>query len=520
MKPQSLLPFLLISFLSFLPFTGYSQSSFDNARISGINCDVPEDCQETPVCTQSVDCFKIDLYAPQDLGNGRTMMKFKVTNFSESTFKRATFELPGMGTATKPAVRPNATFRNRFNHDVINPYNDSLIAFDAKNAGLFSYGGFEVYYYVVRNTDLYSPAGRKVAIHVEAGRNWQKQRSGNVRFDLDNCESAGCTTVTNTDCYKEDCSFGYQFFGNAPGSQPGYIMPGFEITNLDGKNVKSITFSTPGSTPINSGATERVYTITETAGQVKFADPTPAFDSNTAPDNFEDLFFSIPSATVNAPGGNLVTITIKTDAGTFAQTFDILTKNPECGNIAPFPVELVSFKGTNTAEGIALSWATATEKNNDRFEIERSVDGKKFEKIDIVRGAGNSSSMISYNYLDKNTRNNVNYYRLNQVDFDGTSSHSKIIKVGQEKAEGTTLGIQLLPNPCQDQNCSIQLRGVDKTNKLTVEIHDLTGRRVFSKEVPADATTLDLPKLDSGAGIYILSAKNGKVSAHQKVIIK
>jgi hypothetical protein len=519
MKTQTLLSIFLINFLFFFSISGYSQSTFDNARISGINCDVPEDCQETPVCTLSDACFKFDLYAPQDLGNGRSMMKFKVTNFSESTFKRATFELPGMGSATKAAVKPTGTFRNRFNHDVINPYNDSLIAFDAKNAGLFSYGGFEVYYYVVKNADLYSPAGRKVAIHVEAGRNYQKQQVGNVRFDLDNCESSGCTTVTSTDCYKEDCSFGYQYFGSAAGSLPGYIMPGFEITNLDGKNVKSITFSTPGSTPTNSGATERVYTITETAGQVKFANPTPAFDSNTAPDNFEDLFFSVPSATVNAPGGNMVTITIKTDAGTFSQTFDILTRNPDCGNIAPLPVELISFKGQATAEGIALNWITATEKDNDRFEIERSVDGRKFEKIAVVRGAGNSSSTVTYNYLDKTSGSSANYYRLNQVDYNGTSAHSKIIKVGQEQM-GTTLGIQLLPNPCQGQDCNIQVRGVDKANKLTVEIHDLTGRKVYSQEVAGDVTTLSLPKITSGAGIYILSAKNGKVTAHQKVIIK
>ena len=179
---------------------------------------------------------------------------------------------------------------------------------------------------------------------------------------------------------------------------------------------------------------------------------------------------------------------------------------------------LLDFSGRTSSNGIVLNWKTASEKNNDHFEVQRSLDGRNFEKIGTVKGNGTSNAINSYSFRDKTASAGINYYRLNQVDLDGSKEHSKIIKVTLEKA--IDLGIQLIPNPCPGQNCSINLQGTDTSKELIIEMRDLTGRLIFSKQLPGDQNSFNLPKVDSGAGIYILSVKNGDNTAYQKVILQ
>jgi len=180
---------------------------------------------------------------------------------------------------------------------------------------------------------------------------------------------------------------------------------------------------------------------------------------------------------------------------------------------------LLTFTGAPSSAGVDLKWVTASEKDNDRFEIERSADGKNFERIGDMKGKGTTSAKSDYKYTDKRAAKGLNYYRLKQVDFDGTHAYSQIIKVNSEKG-AISLGIQLLPNPCSDQDCSVLLQGVDATKALTVEMRDLTGRIVFSQQVASDQNSFNLPKANLGKGIYILSAKNGLDVTYQKVIIQ
>lgn len=87
--------------------------------------------------------------------------------------------------------------------------------------------------------------------------------------------------------------------------------------------------------------------------------------------------------------------------------------------IIELPVELVSFSAEKHKNSNVISWITASEKNNDYFLIEKSLDGENWRPIGKVSGAGNSSEMISYSLKDENVDDVVNYYRLTQVDFDG-----------------------------------------------------------------------------------------------------
>lgn len=88
------------------------------------------------------------------------------------------------------------------------------------------------------------------------------------------------------------------------------------------------------------------------------------------------------------------------------------------GGVTPLPVDLLYFN-TKSEGNIKLTWATATEINNDYFIIERSEDGKFFYEIGRVNGNGNSSEEIEYEFTDKFALAPVEYYRLKQVDYDG-----------------------------------------------------------------------------------------------------
>ncbi len=452
----------LFLFFSFC-FTSFGQT-LDNARLNV--CNTPPGCQEVPICTQSDNCFQFDLYTPKDQGNGTSAIKIKITNFSESTFKQAAFELPGQGAATQPAISPNTVFRNRYNHSVINPANDSMIVFNAKNAGTFSYGGFEVYYYIVNNTDLNAPYGRDIVVQAQAGRSWQQQRFGTVKFNIDNCQGNVCTPPTahitgpDTLCV----------FGDNPYT--------FTTTDIPGA---TYVWNVPDDFFIDSG--QGTNSISVFAGE-----------------------FS---------GDISVTVTNSCGTATDVHTANLI----ECGPITPLPVELLTFNGSPNPEGVILKWSTASEKNNDHFDIERSLNGQQFEKVGQVRGSGNSKTEHEYTFIDKQPASGVNYYRLNQIDFDGTNAYSKIIRINATD-RSKDLTVQLNPNPCRGENCVVQLKGFSGNNQVSIELRDITGRLVFSQQLKADQTSLVLPKIDSGNGLYILSARDGNYTAFQKVIIQ
>jgi hypothetical protein len=102
--------------------------------------------------------------------------------------------------------------------------------------------------------------------------------------------------------------------------------------------------------------------------------------------------------------------------------------NPYSGNIN-LPVKLKSFSGKLKKKTIALSWATATEINNDYFTVEKSANGNDFYLIGRVNGTGNSMMENSYAFVDDSPLRGNNFYRLSQTDYDGTTIRFTTIRV-------------------------------------------------------------------------------------------
>jgi len=116
------------------------------------------------------------------------------------------------------------------------------------------------------------------------------------------------------------------------------------------------------------------------------------------------------------------------------------------GYSSPLPVELMSFTAAPSGKMVLLNWVTASELNNQRFEVERSSDGRNFYRIGSVAGAGTTSMQQTYSLRDEQPLNGISYYRLIQVDYDGARDVSKVVSVKfRKEMEGT-----LYPQPASD----------------------------------------------------------------------
>ena len=169
-------------------------------------------------------------------------------------------------------------------------------------------------------------------------------------------------------------------------------------------------------------------------------------------------------------------------------------------NSSPLPVELLYFTARwqdDVCEIVQMEWATATEINNDYFEIQRSTDGINFTAIKQEQGAGNSNTIIVYTETNVNPVKDISYYRLKQVDFNGEFSYSNIAIINAP--EGINI-INLWPNPSVNE-FTFLLTSSENT-KLNIAIVDMQGKTVKKITQPinesASVLTIDTRQLLSG----------------------
>ena len=107
-------------------------------------------------------------------------------------------------------------------------------------------------------------------------------------------------------------------------------------------------------------------------------------------------------------------------------------------------------KAENEGFSNVIRWATATEIDNDFFEVQKTADGESWEVIGEVSGHGTCKEVTNYEFTDSNVSPGVSvYYRLKQVDFDGQEEYSSLVRVGLAYTEMSSLSIY--PNPAVDQ---------------------------------------------------------------------
>ena len=188
-------------------------------------------------------------------------------------------------------------------------------------------------------------------------------------------------------------------------------------------------------------------------------------------------------------------------------------------NANPLPVELLSFKPNCIDNKTVLKWATASEINNSHFEIQHSTDGETWNTIDSVEGAGNSAEEINYQYQveNQNTYQEFDYYRLKQVDFDGTYDYSKIEACN---CNGGIEITELYPNPSHGE-VNIIINSSEE-GPLSLKIYDAVGKLVLDDVVNLhQGTNLINNFIQVENGKYFISANlsNGKYYDYGVIVI-
>lgn len=160
------------------------------------------------------------------------------------------------------------------------------------------------------------------------------------------------------------------------------------------------------------------------------------------------------------------------------------------GSFVVLTVQFISFTAQKRGESVVLSWKTASERNSSRFEVERSVNGTAFTTIGTVAASGNTSSVVSYSFNDMQPVKGTNFYRLKQVDVDGTFDYSVTVSIKFDK-NGTVI---LSPNPVKNV-LNIQLQ---QGNQFTsASVFDATGKLISKQNITGlqfQITTQNLPK--------------------------
>jgi hypothetical protein len=238
----------------------------------------------------------------------------------------------------------------------------------------------------------------------------------------------------------------------------------------------------------------------------------------------------------NFTGSNWVPVASSKDLSSTPSTGSVTTTSPFGFSIqtfgvastfgAPLPVSWLYFNARNTAEGIVtLNWATATELNNDRFEIERSLDGVNFTRIGTVLGNGTTQSVSVYTYNDLGLPANatVFYYRLKQVDYDGAFDYSVIATVNLKGQSANSSQWNVGPNPFPGGDFNLMVVGSQVDWQTDVHIVSVvnaggtvvkTMRGTLLKVRSEVAETLNgLPP-----GVYFLRVESGQHNQMFKIV--
>lgn len=186
----------------------------------------------------------------------------------------------------------------------------------------------------------------------------------------------------------------------------------------------------------------------------------------------------------------------------------------------PLPVELIDFSAVFNTNKVDVSWSTATEKNSDYFEVERSEDAISFTKIDSRKAAGTSNKVLKYSSLDENPINGISYYRLKQFDKDGTFNYSNIISVNVVKEKN--IKFVIYPNPNKGE-FTADISGIENNHEVQISLRDQKGEIVYKTNFFVQDTASSklniVPETKLPNGLYICTLTIEGIDYNVKVVV-
>ncbi len=170
------------------------------------------------------------------------------------------------------------------------------------------------------------------------------------------------------------------------------------------------------------------------------------------------------------------------------------------------PVEFTYFNAVKEGDMTQLSWATSFESNNEGFYLEKSTDGKFFQEFSFIVGEGDASEEITYEALDRDPSQGVNYYRLKQVDFNGNERYSEVEMVDFRKTDGIIVGYNSTRN---------ELLITSEKELQSIEIFDMAGVRVYKGafERNENEKAINLSAQQTGHFVALITDARGNVES-------
>lgn len=265
----------------------------------------------------------------------------------------------------------------------------------------------------------------------------------------------------------------------------------------------NITYATPLAVTGLGG----IYTVTSQNGNtLQFANTGGPVPGNPA--NGLEIAISVVGASVGTSALNLASSLSLT-----ANSSDRDGNNQSAsGSIiveSPLPVTLTSFTATKEGQTAQLKWTTTAETNSDRFEIERSQNGKSWDLIGTQKSNGESTTLKNYTFSDAKPLNGENLYRLKMIDRDATYAYSRI----QSLTFASDLVTSFYPNPVAEK---LIIQTTDFSLVKNVKIFDTNGRTVYQSSA-TPSSEINVQNLSSGLYVVQMVSKSGAVISHKVI---
>lgn len=177
----------------------------------------------------------------------------------------------------------------------------------------------------------------------------------------------------------------------------------------------------------------------------------------------------------------------------------------------PLPVEWLDFKASIKNKNVELNWSTVSEKNNSHFEIENSTNGLDWQNIATIKASNNPLQINNYSYSHPMPHTGINYYRIKQVDINGTFSYSSLAYVRYDEI----IKLSIYPNPASEF-VNVQIEDIEQI--ASVSLTTITGQIVADIIEPKSNIQIETRNFPKGVYTLRITDINGQVSMIKVVL--
>ena len=324
--------------------------------------------------------------------------------------------------------------------------------------------------------------------------------------------------------------------GPAEGSQvlfaedtDGEVTITFDAVDLSGavSPMFSMQYIIDGSFENTNGANDRLYIRLEVTGcgapvTLSLVDSDGGGSGGGGGGDMDNLatdkVWNTITQDLSAYVGCQVQLIIEVDLDSASEETAFDAVNFSSGSV--LPVDLVDFTARQKEEKVALNWVTDLEINNRGFVVERSTDGRVFNPIAWVDGAGDTVEKTEYQFEDKEVKaGHAYYYRLRQEDFDGDFEYSAVVNVSLKASKETATISEFYPNPANSGQTTINLN-LEEANDYQFTVMAQDGRVLSAKRyaLTAGFNQVEFDLSSYAAGVYFVRVEGNESIVYRRVV--